>query len=142
MAMIPENLHEHINAAYPENVCIVGTVQPGGWVQISPRGSVLVHDGDTLAYWDRGSGTTHDQVADGSLVTIFFRNPNIRELLPKGGVARFYGTASVHTEGPMRDEIYGKLIQPERDKDPDKKGRAVLLKLQRAENIAHDPLAD
>ncbi len=141
MAKIPEALHEHINSAFPQNVCLVGTVQPGGWAQISPRGSVLVFDGDTLAYWDRGSGTTHDEVKDGSKITVFYRNANIREILPRGGVARFYGSATVHNEGPVRDEIYEKMVQPERDKDPDKKGRGVLIKIERAEDLAHKPLA-
>ncbi len=102
MAKIPEALHAPINSAFPKNVCLVGTVQPGGWAQISPRGSMLVFDGGTLAYWDRGSGATHAEVKDGSKVTVFFRNPELRAsgVLPKGGIARFYGTASVHTLAP------------------------------------------
>ncbi len=143
MAKIPEALHEHINAAFPKNVCLVGTVQPGGWAQISPRGSVLVFDDETLAYWDRGSGATHDEVSDGSQVTVFFKNPELRAsgILPRGGIARFYGTASIHTEGPVREQIWEKMIQPEKDHDPEKKGRGVLLKIDRAEDLAHGPLA-
>ncbi len=143
MAKIPEALHGPINSAFPKNVCLVGTVQPGGWAQISPRGSVLVFDAETLAYWDRGGGTTHDEVKDGSKVTVFFRNPELRAsgVLPRGGIARFYGTASIHTEGAVREEIWGKMIPPEKDQDPEKKGRGVLLKIERAEDLAHEPLA-
>ena len=38
-AKIPKALHEHINTAFPANVCLVGTVLPSGFAQIriSPR---------------------------------------------------------------------------------------------------------
>ena len=41
MATIPNVLHEHINTAFPANVCLVGTAQPDGYAQISPRGSTM-----------------------------------------------------------------------------------------------------
>jgi hypothetical protein len=31
MAKIPAKLQPHINTAFPENVCLVGTVLPGGF---------------------------------------------------------------------------------------------------------------
>ena len=40
--MIPKVLHEHINTDFPANVALVGTVQPDGYAQISPRGSTTV----------------------------------------------------------------------------------------------------
>ena len=143
MTRIPVALHGPINSAFPKNVCLVGTVQPGGWAQISPRGSVLVFDDETLAYWDRGGGTTHDEVKDGSKVTVFLRDPELRAsgILPKGGIARFYGTASIHTEGAIREAIWEELVQPEKDHDPEKKGRGVLLKIDRVEDLGHTPLA-
>ena len=30
LAKIPQVLHEHINTAYPANVCLIGTVLPNG----------------------------------------------------------------------------------------------------------------
>ncbi|MEE9256149.1 MAG: pyridoxamine 5'-phosphate oxidase family protein [bacterium] len=143
MAKIPKALHEHINAAFPKHVCVVGTVQPDGWVQISPKGSLLVYDDETLAYWDRGSGTTHDAVKDGTKITVFFRDIDMRKehgLLPKGAIARFYGTATIYPEGPVREEVWDRIIQPEKDNDPEKKGQAVLLKIERAEDLRGEPL--
>ena len=40
MAIVPRVLHEHINTAFPDNVCLVGSIQADGYPQISPRGSV------------------------------------------------------------------------------------------------------
>jgi hypothetical protein len=41
VAKIPKALHEHINTAFPAHVCLVGTVLPDGFAQVSPR----KHDG-------------------------------------------------------------------------------------------------
>ncbi|MED5580198.1 MAG: hypothetical protein VX794_09235 [Nitrospinota bacterium] len=142
MVKIPEGLKGPINNAYPKNVCLVGTVQPDGWSQISPKGSVCVYKEESLVYWDRGSGSTFDAVTDGTKVMIFFRSPEMREkgILPMGGIARFYGRASVFSEGPIREEVWNLMVQPERDHDPDKKGRAVVVKIERSEDLSGDPL--
>ena len=58
MAKIPQVLHEHINTAYPANVCLIGTVLPNGFAQITPRGSTMVFDAEHIALWERGKGTT------------------------------------------------------------------------------------
>jgi hypothetical protein len=142
MAKIPKALHGSINTAYPKNVCLVGTVQPDGWAQVTPRGSLLVWDDETLAYWDRGRGKTFEAVRDGSKVMVFFRSPELREkgVLPKGGIARFYGTASVYPSGPLRDQVYDRIIPPEQKADSEKRGRAVLVKVERAEDLGGAPL--
>jgi len=90
LAKIPQVLHEHINTAYPANVCLIGTVLPSGFAQITPRGSTMVFDDEHIALWERGRGTTTENLADGTPVTIFMRKPALREagILPKGGILR------------------------------------------------------
>ena len=39
MTAIPKALQEHINTAYPAHVCLIGTVLPNGYAQVTPRGS-------------------------------------------------------------------------------------------------------
>ena len=58
MATIPKTLQPHINSAFPEHVCLVGTVLPNGYAQITPRGSTMVLDDDHIALWERGKGST------------------------------------------------------------------------------------
>ena len=137
MSGIPRALHEHINTAFPAHVCLVATVLPSGFAQVTPRGSTMVVDDDHLGLWERGRGSTSATLADGAKVTVFFRKPPLREsgLLPKGGIARFYGTAEIHRSGPVYDEIWRRLVQPEKDRDPDRKGFAVLSKVERAEDL-------
>ncbi len=142
MASIPKPLQEHINSAFPANPCLVATVLPDGYAQVTPRGSVLVFDDEHLAIWERGKGTTNAQLKDGTKVTVFFRKPALREsgMLPKGGIVRFYGTAKIHKSGPTLDAVWDKVVQPEKDRDPEKKGWAVVVKLDRVEDLEGLPL--
>jgi hypothetical protein len=142
MTRIPTVLREHINTAFPANVVLVGTVLPNGFAQVTPRGSAMAFDDEHIALWERGKGSTNANLHDGSKVTIFFRKGQLREsgLLPKGGVARFFGTAVIHKSGATYDEIWKRLIQPEKDRDPGKKGFGVLIKIERAEDLDGEAL--
>jgi len=142
VATIPKVLHEHINTAFPANVCLVATVLPSGFAQVTPRGSTMVFDDDHIGLWERGKGSTTTNLKDGSKVTVFFRKPALREagILPKGGLARFYGTARILKSGPEYEEVWRRLVQPEKERDPDKKGFAVLIKVERAEDLDGQPL--
>ena len=142
MATIPKALHEHINSAFPAHVCLVATVLPNGFAQVTPRGSTMVLDDQHLALWERGKGSTNANLANGTKVTVFLRKPALREsgLLPKGGIARFYGTAKIHKSGAVYDEVWKRLVQPEKDRDPEKKGFGVRIKVERAEDLDGQPL--
>jgi hypothetical protein len=140
--MIPKVLQEHINTALPDHTCLIGTVLPDGYAQITVRGSVFVYDDEHIGIWERGRGSTASHLQDGTKVTIFFRKRPLREtLLPKGGVARFYGVAKVHKSGPIRDEIYSRIVEGEQKADAEKKGFGVLVKIHRAEDLHGAPLA-
>jgi hypothetical protein len=134
---IPKTLQPHINSAFPEHVCLVGTVLPNGYAQITPRGSTMVLHDDHIALWERGKGSSNAAMKDGTKLSVYFRKPQLRAdgVLPKGGIARFYGTATVVKSGPQYEEVWRRLVQPEKDRDPDKKGFAVLIKVERAEDL-------
>jgi hypothetical protein len=142
MAKIPEALRTHINTAFPANVCLLGSVLPNGFAQVTPRGGTMVYDDEHIGLWERGSGSSAEAMRDGSKLTIYFRKPSLREegILPRGGIARFYGTAKIYKSGPVYDEVWRRLIQPEKDRDPEKKGYAVLITVERAEDLAGEPL--
>jgi hypothetical protein len=142
VATIPKALHEHINTAFPAHVCLVATVLPNGFAQVTPRGSTMVFDDQHLALWERGKGSTNANLANGTKVTVFLRKPALREsgLLPKGGIARFYGTAEIHKSGPVYEEIWARLVPPEKDRDPEKRGFGVCIKVERAEDLDGQPL--
>ena len=142
MVAIPKVLHDHINTAFPDNVCLLGSVLPNGFAQITPRGGTMVFDDTHLALWERGKGSSAAAMTDGTKLTIYFRKPALRAdgTLPKGGIARFYGTAKIVRSGPAYEEVWRRLMQPEKDRDPEKKGYAVLIAVERAEDLEGLPL--
>jgi hypothetical protein len=142
MSKIPEALHDYINDAFPQNVCLVGTVRPNGYANISPRGSVQIVGGDTLGLWDRGGRASSDALKDGDKLSVYFRDPSLSAvarggngLLAAGGIARFYGVAELHTKGDAYEQVWNNMVQQERDADPDKKGFAVLIHVDAAEDL-------
>jgi hypothetical protein len=143
MPAIPKTLQSHIDTAFPNDVCLIGTVLPNGYAQVTPRGSTQVFDDGHFSLWERGRGSTADNLADGTKMTVYFRKPQLRAdgILPKGGIARFYGTARVFKSGPVYEAVWTRLIQPEKDRDPDKKGFAVLIAVDRAEELDGTSLA-
>ena len=143
MAKIPKVLQPHINTAFPANVCLVGSVLPNGFAQVTPRGGTMVFDDEHIALWERGKGSTNANLGEGTRLTVFFRKPQLREegILPKGGIARFYGRAHIHKSGAVYDEVWRRLVQPEKDRDPEKRGYAVLIEVERAEDLDGAPLS-
>ena len=80
----------------------------------------MVYDDEHLALWERGKGSTSDNLRDGTKVTVFLRKPPLREsgLLPKGGVARFYGIAQIFKSGAATRRSGDAWFSPRRTATP------------------------
>jgi len=100
---IPKFVQPHVDAAFPEHVCLVGTCMPDGHAQITPRGSVQVFDDDHISFWDRGGGSTAMGLKDGVKITIYFHNP---ALMP-ARTSRRYPTAlrTARSSGDYRPKL-------------------------------------
>lgn len=142
MAVIPKKIQPLIDGAFPHHTCLIGTVLADGFAQITPRGSTQVYDDAHISLWERGRGSTASQMTDGTKTTVFFFDLGARNVLPIGGLARLYGTASVHKSGPVYDKVWERLIEAEKKSDPEKKGWAVLIRIDRAEDLLGQPLKD
>ncbi len=144
MGTIPKKIQSHIDQAFPMHVCVVGSALPDGYAQISPRGSVQVYDDDHISLWERGRGSTTGHMSDGTKLTVYFQNFDLvpTGVLPIAGIARLYGEAKIHKSGPVYDKVWERLIQPEKDRDPDKGGFAVLIKIERSEDLLGQPITD
>ena len=46
----------------------------------------------------------------------------------------------MHKSGEVYDQVWQKADQPEKDRDPQKKGYAVLVRVERAEDLDGEPL--
>ncbi len=144
MASIPKKIQPHIDSAFPAHVCLIGSVMPDGYAQITPRGSVQVYDDDHISLWERGRGSTTTNMGEGSKVMVYYSNYDLMNqgVLPIAGIARLYGVASIHKSGPIYDKVWERLIDPEKERDPEKKGWAVLIKIERSEDLLGQPITD
>jgi hypothetical protein len=137
---IPKRLQPHIDAAFPGNFLTIATVLADGFAQVSPRGSVQVYDDEYLSTWERGIGRTQEEIHDGSPVTFFYAN---FALVKEGmGFVRFYGRAQIHRFGPVYDRVWERLIDAEKEKDPERQGFAMLVEIERVEDLRGNPLID
>jgi predicted pyridoxine 5'-phosphate oxidase superfamily flavin-nucleotide-binding protein len=116
-------------------VCLVGTADANGNPQISPKGSVLVLDATHLAYWERSARSAADNVRENPRVVVYYRNSAKTAQFPKGAVWRFYGAAKLLTAGAERDKVWSRTIAAEQEKDPERKGAAVIIAVDRITDL-------
>ena len=124
MIEMTEEMKELLDTALADRMaCLVGTASKDGRPQISPKGSVMVFDKETLAYWERSLRSSLNNVAENPHVVIYYNNSEKRVRW------RFYGTATVHESGPIRDDVMSRTVQAELDRDPERKGVAVTVRV-------------
>ena len=109
--------------------CLLVTAVPDAWPQPTLKGSLRVLDDQHLCYWERSLKNTFESLRANPRVTVYYRNNDLKDELPKGAGWRFYGLASVHQSGAERDRILPIMPKNEIDKDPDLKGAAILIKV-------------
>ena len=137
MVIITDEMRDLIDSALAERVpCLLGTASREGHPQISIKGSMLVYDDQTLAYWERAGRTAKANVAENPNVVVFYRNPERRINW------RFHGTAVLHESGPVRDGVMRKVVDAELDRDPDRLGAAVLVRVERIADLAGNIVQD
>jgi len=115
--------------------CLIGTADKAGHPQISPKGSVAVYDDHTLCYWERSHRTSKARLGENANVVVYYRNTARKENPYRASCIRFHGKARLVTGGPERDKAWSLTNHEEQSKDPDKKGAAVLIDLDRIEQI-------
>jgi predicted pyridoxine 5'-phosphate oxidase superfamily flavin-nucleotide-binding protein len=137
MIKITDDMKEFVNKALADGVpCLVGTVDDDGSPNIGPKGSVLVYDDSTLAYWERSFRGSNANVRKNPKVVVYYRNPAAAQKLGGGGAVRFYGRAEVHEKDAIRDKVKPMVVKPEIEKDPENKGFAVLIHLDKITDLS------
>jgi len=103
--------------------CIAASSTPEGYPDMSFKGSLMVLDQDHLAWWEWSMGEQLKQIEESPRVSVLYRNPGTRVFL------RWYGTAELLTEGDIRAQVMARTPQRELDRDPDRKGIAVRVRV-------------
>jgi len=120
----------------PGPICVVGTAAlHDGYPQLSPKGSLIAYNAECLAFWERSGRSTAKLIRENPRITIYYRNKERGSDLFPAGVLRFYGEVEILPDGPDRDRIYSMIPAHERKPDPAKTGQAVLVHLQRIEDL-------
>ena len=137
MIYIDDHLRQRIDNALADRCPMyIATVSPDGEPQISMRGSVLVFDRETLAYWERGWRQSAANLESNPKIVLFYRHPTERVNL------RFYGEATVYRSGAIRDNVMARTVQGELDRDPERIGAAVLVRLYRINQLSGEILQE
>lgn len=126
MIQLTQQMRELIDPALAKGTpCLVATASKDGTPNIGYKGSVMVFDDDSLAYWERTHQGTLQNVEDNPQVMILFRDPATR------AAWRFLGKATVHKDGSLREQVMSRTVQAELDRDPERKGYAVIVKVDK-----------
>jgi hypothetical protein len=117
--------------------CLVGTATRDGKPQISPKGSVAVLDEQNLCYWERSHRSALAHVSENPNVVVYYRNAaRAEEIKVRGAAMRFHGVARVIADGPDRERIWNATIPAEQERDPEKKGVGVMIRVSRIEELS------
>jgi predicted pyridoxine 5'-phosphate oxidase superfamily flavin-nucleotide-binding protein len=126
MIKMTDEMRELIDTALANRMpCILATAAKSGQPNTSYRGSMMVFDDETLAYWDRGKRQSLQDMLENPRVCIMFRHPDKRI------VWRFFGEATIHRDGPVRQQVLGRIVQAELDRDPERQGVAVVIRVNK-----------
>ena len=108
-----------------QNTGVVATANDGR-PDVALKGSLMVWDADHLAWWERGRAETEAAVRANPHVAVMVRNSTRdRRTL------RFYGEARLVDDPALRERVWERVIQVEKDTDPEKNGIAVLVRIDR-----------
>ena len=97
-----------------------------GQPDVALKGSLMVWDADHLAWWERGRAETEAGVRANPRVAVMVRN-----LTRDKRSIRFYGEARIVGDAALRERIWERVIQVEKDTDPEKNGVAVIVRVDR-----------
>ena len=133
MIQFTDEMCEAINNALANGTpCIVATASADGDPNVGFKGSVMALDSSHLAYWERSRRTILEHIEENPRVVVMYRDPARRLAW------RFYGDATVHRDGAVRDEVMSKVVQPELDRDPEREGFAIVIDVARITTLGVD----
>ena len=123
---LTQEMRERIDNALAEgNPMLVATSSGSGMPDLVYKGSLMVFDGEHLAWWERALGTTLRNLQENPQVCVMYRNPATRMAW------KMFGVAELHEGDATRDEVMKRTIQLELDRDPERKGIGVVIRVDR-----------
>lgn len=117
------------NALANGSPLLLAAVSPEGKPQLSFRGSAQIYSDDQIGLWIRNtSGGTIEAIKSNPNVALMYRSPTTPLL-------KFEGRARVATDEAERDRVFDAAPERERQSDPDRKGAAIIIDLDKVEGV-------
>ncbi|MEX0782272.1 MAG: pyridoxamine 5'-phosphate oxidase family protein [Dehalococcoidia bacterium] len=113
------------NAVKDASPVLVASASAAGMPDIAFKGSAMVWDNEHVAFWERSRGQTMRNLEENGQACLLYRNTTTRVAW------KFFGKAEVLQAGTLREEIMAKTVSFELDRDPERKGAAVLIRIDR-----------
>lgn len=104
---------------------IVATAGASGMPDVAFKGSAMIWDDEHVAFWERALGTTLRNLQENPQACVLYRNG------PKRIAWKMFGVAELHPEGELRQQVMDRTIQLELDRDPERKGVAVIIRIDK-----------
>ena len=128
---------EYVDRAHDDGLtCLVATASKDGQPNLAFKGSLMVWDKDHLAFWERAHGETLAHLRENPKIAAVYRNR------AGGKTWRFWGVAELHDGGELRERIMARTIPAELERDPERKGVAVLIRVDRVAGSGVDQRRD
>ncbi|MBM4415824.1 MAG: pyridoxamine 5'-phosphate oxidase family protein [Chloroflexi bacterium] len=127
MLQLTDEWKQAINSAIADGApIVVGVVDASGQPLLSFRGSTQVHSDDQLAIWVRNpDGGILRHVQTNPHIAFMYRNPATRLSF------QLHGRATRVSDSTLRQLVYDRAPEVERNLDPEVKGVALLVNLDR-----------
>jgi hypothetical protein len=111
------------------NPLVLAVVTPANRPRLSFRGSTQVYSDDALGFWLRNTtGETIDAIKHNPNVAMMYRSTTTPLL-------QFQGRARITTDEAERARVFESAPERERQSDPERKGLAVIIDLDKVEGV-------
>ncbi|MGK2966529.1 MAG: pyridoxamine 5'-phosphate oxidase family protein [Tepidiformaceae bacterium] len=113
------------NSFKDQKIVMIASAGKSGMPDLAFKGSAFAWDREHIAFWERALGTTFRNLQENPQACLLYRNPEARMTW------KFFGEATVYTEGETRDAVMARSVQEELDRDPERKGAAVIVRVDK-----------
>ncbi len=117
------------NALANKTPCVVATASKQGEPTATYKGSVMVFDDQRLAWWERAKKNVYRNVLENPRVMVVFAD------FTKHAAWKIQGKARVHESGALREEVMKRTVPQELNYDPERKGVAVVVDVERIQDF-------
>ena len=120
---IPATASKVVDEAYLKYPCTLASSSRDGIPNIGFKGSMFVFDENSLAFWERSKRTHLKNIRENSRVAVLCWDSTERTGF------RFKGNAKIVEDGAIKDQIWSRINETEKSKDPEKSGYAILIRV-------------